>query len=349
MTTRTVKGLIATVSLAGVVSFIWFGRGAADDRNVSGQKAARDARRKAQIARFAQLRSAIRHLAQKESKEQKEERRRFQSILSSALGDTSAIVVNARKLKSSPIGNGAYACIANTQQSELDNVEQKWGVDLLEDASRIAFAKDFLLIAGQMAPDEKDNMLRDISWESYGVKGKVFDSERVPGSARSNLGLWGDKLFIASEDLDEIYDAIDIAEGWEVDDRTHGFQHSNGVVYGNMAPGKLIDLLDVSDDLATATPLLDRLVRRVNFELHIHQGVLVKTELVLYRKETKDVLIIGLESLRDILVRKSDYFGYEALSSLIDSVSVSGRGDAIILEWEMPLEFVKQELTRCSG
>jgi hypothetical protein len=262
------------------------------------------------------------------------------------LEDTPGIVVDLSKLKNTRIGDRALACLANTRRVELESAREEWGVDLLSDVRRIAFADEFVLMAGQVGSVQKAGIPANTSWERYGAQGKVFDSERAAPSGRPHAGLWGNELFVVSRDLDDIYDAIDIAEGWETEKGR--FTHSNGVIYGTLEPGQLIRSLGLSEYLESVVPLLDKLVRSVDFELLVHQGVLVKTELVLYRKETRDILLIGLEGLRDILVRKSDAFGYFELSEIIDSVSVTWRSGSIFLEWEMPLGFVKQELSRCS-
>jgi hypothetical protein len=348
MNRRTARGLIVIglVSIVGLASCIWLGRSTAnhggDQRRVT-----RDTWRKIQIARFAKLRSTLRYLAEKESQEEKEERRRFQSILASVLRNRSAIVVDAQKLRNSPLSDQLIACLVNTQQVKLDRARKEWGIDTLADVRRIAFAKGFVLVSGEVASAETFIAPANTRWESYGGQGKVFDTERDPGSGRPNAGLWGQKLLMISDNVDDIYDAIDITEGWEAE--RGGFIHSNGVIYGSMEAGELFRLLEVFAYMEPVMPLMNKLVERVKFELDVHQSVLVRTELVLYRKETKDALIIALESLRDILVKKSNAFGYDELSELIDSVAVTDLGGSAILEWEMSLAFVKRELTRCSG
>ena len=312
----------------------------------STENSAAERRRRAR-ARIDQLRSATRRAPQGESQRRKERLARFRAILETIIGDTNAIVVDTARLRNMHLARPISLCLEKTHGDDLERVKRELGIGILADTDQVAFARHFLLVDGSEVAPDNGNIFRNASKREYGTDGEVFVPE---DTTRPSGGIWKRQLLVVSDDVDEIREAIDIAEApYVTENPTNGFRQSSALIHGTMPPGKLMNLLGVTEYVRPIASLLDTVVRDVFFEIHVHHSVLLTTTLALHENRSKDLLLAGLEGLRTLLIQKSVFFDYADLAELIDTVVIRDDGNEIHLEMEMPFQFLERELTRCTG
>ncbi len=255
---------------------------------------------------------------------------------------TSVVVFEASAIKESPAGKLWLDCmLANLDMDSFEEIEDEFGIDVLEDIDRIAASSGALVVASGEFPSARLDSLRG-SRRAYGARGALFEEE-----GRSPVfGRWGDGLLFVGKDAQAIEAAIDRLEDkvapappvipeWA----------SYGDAYGVLSADDVAELLEGS-----APDIAERLRGAVSqVELHVDASEDVAIVAEVTGPVAADVDDLGktLGTALSLGRLKAQADGEEQLAELLDLASVSPRNGRFSLDLALPLPMIQNVLGRC--
>lgn len=182
------------------------------------------------------------------------------------LGRGAVIVVEANALRHSPLGELFVDCMNRRDHEWLDDVQEDWGVNLLEDLDRVAVSDDVLMLAGHFGAAEWAEIFGDRQRESYG-DAVIYSAEGADGVPTTSAGwaIWNDELVLTAQSREGLEAAIDRLDGRARAVPPIGEEQTYGEVYGVLSADAIAALLTA--DQAEMADALREVVDRI--ELHV--------------------------------------------------------------------------------
>lgn len=254
---------------------------------------------------------------------------------------TSAVVFEASAIKESPAGKLWLDCmLARLEMDSFDELEDEFGIDVLEDIDRIAAAPGALVVVSGQFPSARLDSLRG-SRRAYGARGALFEEEGSPV-----FGRWGDGLLFVGKDAQAVEAAIDRLEDkvapappvipeWA----------SYGDAYGVLSADDVAELLEGS-----APDIAERLRGAVSqVELHVDASEDVAIVAEVTGPVAADVDDLGktLGTALSLGRLKAQADGEEQLAELLDLARVSPRNGRFSLDLALPLPMIQKVMGRC--
>ncbi|WP_437336751.1 hypothetical protein [Sorangium sp. So ce394] len=255
---------------------------------------------------------------------------------------TSAVVFEASAIKESPAGKLWLDCmLANVEMDSFEEIEDEFGIDVLEDIDRIAATSGALVVVSGQFPSARFDSLRG-SRRAYGARGTLFEEDgRVPV-----FGRWGDGLLLLGRDAAAIEAAIDRLEDkvapappvipeWA----------SYGDAYGVLSADDVAELLEGSEpDIAER---LRGAVGQVELHVDASEDVAIVADVTGPVAADVDDLGKTLGTALSLARLKAQSDGEEQLVELLDLARVSPRKGRFSMDLALPLPMIQKAMGRC--
>ncbi|WP_437572244.1 hypothetical protein [Sorangium sp. So ce542] len=258
---------------------------------------------------------------------------------------TSAVVFEASAIKESPAGKLWLDCmLAKLEMDSFDELEDEFGIDVLEDIDRIAATSGPLVVVSGQFPSARLDSLRGRR-RAYGARGALFEDDEEEGLSPV-FGRWGDGLLLVGRDAEAVEAAIDRLEDkvapapplipeWA----------SYGDAYGVLSADDVAELLEGSEpDIAER---LRGAVGQVELHVDASEDVAIVADVTGPVAADVDDLGKTLGTALSLARLKAQSDGEEQLVELLDLARVSPRNGRFSMDLALPLPMIQKAMGRC--
>ncbi len=272
-------------------------------------------------------------------------------------GGGSALVMEANVLLHSPVGEMILGCMDASAKAEIDDVRQRFGVDLFSSIDRVAVQEGLLAVSGHFAEAEWETIFEGMKPEEHGDFGMVYSQPELsqiaedldePLAREPVVGVWNDELVFLGDSAEEVQAAMDRLEGAApagpppIADR-----EAYGEIYGNVRAEDFTKLL-AGGDQGELADLLKRAAERVELHVDARDDVALVARARGPDAQAMDELsrsLGGLLSLGRIQARRE---GDDELAGLLEHAKVSPfEGDSTV-ELALPQATLREWLGECA-
>jgi hypothetical protein len=250
-------------------------------------------------------------------------------------GTRSAVVVEANALRHSTLGELFVDCLRDGDDDPFAELQEKTGLDLLEDLDRLAVADDTLVVSGHFGNARWNELFSGGEPEEYGDQGRVWC-----GGVGDCIGAWKDELLVVGPNTDSITRAIDRIEGRADLEPPIENQQTYGEIYGTVDPEILADLVPDNGGLADK-------VRQAVRHVRLHADAMDDVALVADLSGDDDAGLTDLgKSLGSALAvarMAARAQGEEELADLLGHARVSTDG-GVSIELALPRQLLQKHL-----
>jgi hypothetical protein len=257
---------------------------------------------------------------------------------------SSAVVLEANAIVSSPIGAALMGCLA-AQAPEMFEAFKRANLDPRQAIDRVAMVDDVMVASGTFAEAHLDRIIPGSSMTPHGARGRIYRPQQDGGEI---VGVWKDQVAVFARSPEEITRALDRLENPTGQTPVIDPSQAYGDIYGSIAPAALTSLLD--DGQAGLTSRLKGLTSPVVLHVNTGDDVAMVMDVTSTNQADVDDLGKAFGAAVALLRVKAQAGGDSALAGLLGAgraaLDMPGRAR---LELALPARVLNAHLEKCAA